>query len=227
MRKLYLLLMGVVFFATQAMAQRTLTGKVTDEKGNPVANASVLVKGTTVGTSTKTDGTYTLTVPANGRTLVISSVDMLTVEVSIGSKTSIDATLMNEDKTMQEVVVVGYGTQKKKEATSSISKIDPTNIAPLVSPSIDKQLGGRTPGLLVSNPSGLVNEPPRIRIRGVNSVGGTRSPLIVLDGVPISSGGFAGFTNDNLLANINPADIESIEVLKDGSATAIFGSQGA
>ncbi len=227
MRKLYLLLMGVLFFASQAMAQRTITGKVTDEKGNPLANASVLVKGTTVGTSTKADGTYSLTVPANGRTLVISSVDMIAEEVSIGNKATIDVSLKSDDKTMQEVVVVGYGTQRKKEATSSISKIDPTNIAPLVSPSIDKQLGGRTPGLQVTNPSGLVNEPPRIRIRGVNSVGGTRSPLIVLDGAPISSGGFAGFTNDNLLANINPADIESIEVLKDGSATAIFGSQGA
>ncbi len=227
MRKLYLLLMGVVFFATQAMAQRTITGKVTDDNGAPLANISVLVKGTTVGTSTKADGTYSLNVPANGRTLVFSSVDMLTVEVSIGAKVSIDATLIKEDKTMQEVVVVGYGTQRKKEATAAISKIDPTNIAPLVSPSIDKQLGGRTPGLNVTNPSGLVNQPPRIRIRGVNSVGGDRSPLIVLDGVPISSGGFAGFTNDNLLANINPADIESIEVLKDGSATAIFGSQGA
>jgi hypothetical protein len=134
MRKLYLLLMGVVFFASQAMAQRTITGKVTDDNGAPLANISVLVKGTTVGTSTKADGTYSLNVPANGRTLVFSSVDMLTVEVSIGAKTSIDATLLKEDKTMQEVVVVGYGTQRKKEATAAISKIDPTNIAPLVSP---------------------------------------------------------------------------------------------
>ncbi len=227
MRKLYLLLMGVVFFATQAMAQRTITGKVTDEKGNPLPNASVIVKGTTIGTTTKTDGTYSLNVPANGRTLVISSVNMLTVEVSIGSKTSIDATLVNEDKTMEEVVVVGYGTQRKKEATAAIGKIDPTNIAPLISPSIDKQLGGRTPGVLVTNPSGLVNEPPRIRIRGVNSISGGRGPLIVLDGIPTFSGGFAGFTNDNLLANINPADIESIDILKDGSATAIYGSQAS
>ena len=107
MRKLYLLLMGVVFFATQAMAQRTITCKVTDDNGAPLANISVLVKGTTVGTSTKADGTYSLNVPANGRTLVFSSVDMLTVEVSIGAKVSIDATLIKEDKSMQEVVVVG------------------------------------------------------------------------------------------------------------------------
>lgn len=225
MRKLYLLLLGVVFFATQAMAQRTITGKVTDEKSNPVANASVIVKGTTVGTSTGADGTYSLTVPANGKTLIISSVDMITQEINIGTQTTINVSLKNEDKIMQEVVVVGYGTQKKREVTSAIGKIDPTNVAPLVSPSIDKQLGGRTAGLQVTNPSGLVNQPPRIRIRGTNSINGSSSPLIVLDGVPISSGGFAGFTNDNLLANINPADIESIDVLKDGAATAIYGSQ--
>ncbi len=227
MRKLYLLLMGVVFFATQAMAQRTITGKVTDDKGNPVANASVIVKGTTVGTSTKSDGTYSLYIPATARTLVISSVDMTTAEINIGGKSTVDATLRTEDKTMEEVVVVAYGNKRTKEATAALGNMDPTNIAPLVSPSIDKQLGGRTPGVLVTNPSGLVNEPPRIRIRGVNSISGGRGPLIVLDGIPTFSGGFAGFTNDNLLANINPADIESIDVLKDGSATAIYGSQAS
>ncbi|MBP7262435.1 MAG: carboxypeptidase-like regulatory domain-containing protein, partial [Bacteroidia bacterium] len=211
MRKLYLLLLGVVFFATQAMAQRTITGMVTDEKGNPVANASVMVRGTTVGTTTKADGTFTLSVPANARAIIFSSVDMITQEVSIGSQTTINVSLKGDDKIMQEVVVVGYGTQQRRQATAAISKINPENIAPLVSPSIDKQLGGRSAGVLVTNPSGLVNEPPRIRIRGVNSINGARGPLIVLDGIPTFSGGFAGFTNDNVLANINPADIESID----------------
>lgn len=227
MRKLFLLLMGVVFFAAQAMAQRTITGKVTDEKGSPIANASVIVKGTTVGTSTLADGTFSLALPATAKTLVITSVDMVAQEITIGSQSAFTVTLKADDKVLEEVFVVGYGTQKRKEATASIGKIDAANIAPLVSPSIDKQLGGRTPGLLVTNPSGLVNEPPRIRIRGVNSISGNRSPLIVLDGIPISSGGFAGYTNDNLLANINPADVESIDVLKDGSATAIYGSQAS
>lgn len=227
MRKLLLLLMGVVFFVAQAMAQRTITGKVTDDKGNPLANASVVVKGTTTGTSTKSDGTFSLSLPANAKTLVVSSVDMVAEEITIGSQTTFNVALKADDKVMQEVFVVGYGTQKRKEATSSIGKIDAANIAPLVTPSIDKQLGGRTPGLLVTNPSGLVNQPPRIRIRGVNSISGVRDPLIVMDGIPLNSGGFAGYTNDNLLANINPADVESIDVLKDGSATAIYGSQAA
>jgi TonB-dependent starch-binding outer membrane protein SusC len=225
MRKLFLLLFGVVFIAAQALAQHTITGKVTDDKGSPVANASVLVKGTAFGTTTKADGTYSISVPANGKVLIISSVDMLTQELNIGTQTSINVSLKSEDKIMQEVVVVGYGTQKKREVTSAIGKIDPTNVATLVSPSIDKQLGGRTAGLQVTNPSGLVNQPPRIRIRGTNSINGSNGPLIVLDGVPLASGGFAGFTNDNLLANINPADIETIDVLKDGAATAIYGSQ--
>jgi TonB-linked SusC/RagA family outer membrane protein len=227
MRKLILLLLGVVFFATQALAQRTITGKVTDDKGNPLPNVSVLVRGTTTGTTTNADGTYSLTVPANAKALVFSSVDMSPVEMAIGTQTLLNATLKNEDKTLQEVVVTGYGTQRKREVTASISKINPDNIAPLISASIDKQLGGRSAGVLVTNPSGLVNQPPRIRIRGVNSIDGGRGPLIVLDGIPTFSGGFAGFTNDNLLANINPADIESIDVLKDGSATAIYGSQAS
>lgn len=128
---------------------------------------------------------------------------------------------------MDEVVVVGYGTQRRSEVTAAIGKIDPGPIASLVSPSIDQQLGGRTPGIQVTNPSGLVNQPPRIRIRGVNSVNGVRDPLVVLDGVPTFTGGYSGFTTNNVMANLNPADIESIEVLKDGSATAIYGSRAA
>lgn len=227
MRKLYLLLMGVVFFAAQAIAQRTITGKVTDEKGNPIANASVILKGTTTGTTTNADGTYTLNVQAGTKSIIISSVDMITQEVNIGTQTTINVSLKADDKVMEEVVVVGYGTQKKKEASAAIGKVDPAAVAQLVSPSVDKMLGGRTPGLQVTNPSGLVNQPPRIRIRGTNSISGSSSPLFVLDGIPISSGGFSGFTNDNLLANINPADIESIDVLKDGAATAIYGSAGS
>jgi TonB-linked SusC/RagA family outer membrane protein len=217
--------MAFVLCAVQSWAQRSVTGKVTDDKGNPIPNVSVVVKGTNTGTVTKTDGSFSLTVPANAKTLVFSSVDMLPEEVNVGSQANISVTMKGNDKVMQEVLVVGYGTQRRKEATAAIGKIDPGPIATLVTPSIDKQLGGRTAGVLVTNPSGLVNEPPRIRIRGVNSINGGRDPLIVLDGVPMLTGGFAGFTNDNLLANINPADIESIDVLKDGSATAIYGSR--
>jgi TonB-linked SusC/RagA family outer membrane protein len=230
MRKLAVLMAGMLLFIGHLLAQnsRTVTGKVTDAKGAPVAGASVVVKGSTVGTTTTEDGTFTLKIPTTAKKLVVSSIGFTTTEINVGDASNYNVSLTaSTAPDLEEVVVVGYGVQKKKDVTGSIGKIDPTPIATLVTPSVDKQLGGRTSGVLVTNPSGLVNQPPRIRIRGVNSINGSSSPLFVLDGVPMESGGFAGYTNDNLLANINPADIESIEVLKDGSATAIFGSRAA
>ncbi len=226
MRKLYLLLMGVVCLAMQASAQRTVTGKVIDEKGNPLANVSVMVRGTTSGTTTKADGTYSIAVQANAKALVFSSVDMSPVEMGIGTG-EVNATMKNEDKTLAEVVVTGYGTQQKKAFTGSSSKVDPKEFANLMTPSIDKQLAGRATGVQVFNSGGLVNTPARILIRGTNSITQGTGPLIVVDGVPIISGNLAGATNSNALGDINPADIESIDVLKDGSATAIYGSRAA
>lgn len=226
MRKFLCLSVVLTLLALQSWAQHTISGKVTDDKGIPLSNVSVQVKGTNAGTVTQADGSYTITVPSNARTLVFSSIGLGTQEISIGNKNSITVQLTSADKSMQEVVVVGYGgTQKKSQVTASISKVDPTPIASLVTPSVDKQLGGRAAGVQVTNPSGLVNQPPRIRIRGVNSISGSRDPLFVLDGVPILSGGYSGVTSDNLLADINPADIESVEVLKDGAAAAIYGSR--
>lgn len=228
MRKLVLLLLGIIMLSGQLLAQtRTVTGKVTDVSGNPVPNASVVVKGSETGTTTADDGTFTLTIPDNARMLVVSSVGMANQEITIGNRSTFAVVMTTEDKDLQEVVVVGYGTQKKKDVTAAIGKIDPAPIASLVTPSVDRQLGGRTAGVQVTSASGQVNETPRIRIRGVNSVNGSRSPLIVLDGVPMVSGGFSGVANTNALTDINPADIESVEVLKDGAATAIFGSRGS
>ncbi|RYZ48507.1 MAG: SusC/RagA family TonB-linked outer membrane protein, partial [Sphingobacteriales bacterium] len=228
MRKLVLLCLTVILTIGELCAQsRTVTGKVTSSDGSPVPNVTIIVKGTTQGTATSTDGSYSLSVPESARVLVFSSVGMVSQDVTIGNRATIDVSLVSSQREMEEVVVVGYGTQKRREVTGAIGKIDPGPIAQLVSPSFDKQLAGRTPGLQVTNSSGLVNQPPRIRIRGVNSVNGNRAPLIVLDGVPTFSGGFSSTTNDNLLADINPSDIESIEVLKDGSATAIYGSRAS
>jgi TonB-linked SusC/RagA family outer membrane protein len=210
-----------------AQNSRTITGKVTDEMGTPIPSASVVVKGTTLGTTTDKEGSFSLKVPETAKTLVFSSVNFAAREVSIGKSSTVNVNLTPETSNLDEVVVVGYGVQKKKDVTGAIGKIDAGPIATLVTPSVDKQLGGRTAGLRVTNSSGLVNQPPIIRIRGVNSINGSSSPLFVLDGIPVESGGFAGYTNDNLLSSINPADIESIEVLKDGSATAIYGSRAS
>lgn len=229
MRKFLCLLMAVIAMTSSSWAQQTITGRISDDKGTPIPNVSIQIKGTQTGTVSNIDGNFSLSVPANAKTLVFSSVGLVTQEVNIGSKTFFNITLQNAaDATMQEVVVVGYGaTQRKSQVTSSISKVDPAPIATLVTPSVDKQLGGRAAGVQVTNPSGLVNQPPRIRIRGVNSISGVRDPLFVLDGVPVPTGGFSGVTSDNLLADINPADIESVEVLKDGAAAAIYGSRAA
>lgn len=115
MRKLYLLLLGVVFAVAPAFAQRTLTGKVTDEKGNPVANASVVVKGTSTGTATKVDGTFSLTVPAGAKTLLFSAVDMKTLEVAIDASNTLTIVLKGEEKVMSEVVVTALGIEKSRK----------------------------------------------------------------------------------------------------------------
>ena len=147
MRKQLLLLSGFVLCSIIALAQRTITGKVTDEKGNPVANASVIVKGTTAGTTSKLDGTYSLTVPANGRALIFSSIDMSTEEKQIGNQSEINVSLKAEDKTLSEVVVTGYGTQRKKEVTGNIATVKGAAVTNKPIQSFEQALAGRATGV--------------------------------------------------------------------------------
>ncbi len=227
MRKFFLLLWGVVFFAAQALAQRTVTGKVTDEQGNPLPNVSVLVKGTTVGTITKADGTYSITLPANAKDLVFSSTDMTPQEVAIGSQSMINATLKASASTLQEVVVVGYGTQKKSDVTSAVSKVGGDKVANVPFTSVDQILQGKVAGLQSQTFSGQPGANQQIRIRGTGSFSVSSQPLYVIDGIQINSGDLSRLTTtSNVLSNINPDDIESVTVLKDAAATAIYGSRG-
>jgi TonB-dependent starch-binding outer membrane protein SusC len=226
MRKLYLLLLAVVCLAGQAIAQRVITGKVTDEKGSPLANVSVLVRGTTTGTTTK-DGSYSLTVPANARALVFSAVDMSPVEQGIGTNSVVNATLKAEDRTMSEVVVVGYGTQRRRDVTGSVSRISGEKTKDLPVQSFEQALSGRAAGVSVTMPNGVLNAPPVIRIRGVNAMGLSSLPLVVIDGVPTFTGDAGNSAANNVLSDINPADIESIEIMKDAAAAAIYGSRAA
>jgi len=228
MRKLLLLLCSVVFFAVQALAQRTVTGKVTDEKGAPVPNASVLVKGSTTGTVTKADGTFSLSVPANAKALIFSSVDMTTMEIKIGNDNIVDVTLQAENKTLSEVVVTGYGTQKRKDLTGNIATIKGTAIANKPVQSFEQALAGRATGVQITVPNGVLNTPPVFRIRGTNSISLSSYPLIIVDGVPSPVGDFSSTSAaGNALASINPNDIESIDIAKDAAATAIYGSRAA
>ena len=207
---------------------KTITGRVTSaEEPEGVPGASVVVKGTTQGTITDLDGRYSISVPENATTLVFSFVGYLTKEVNISGRNTVDVSMEPDVKVLNEVVVTGYGTQERRDITGSVTSIKNESIENLVGPSFDSQLAGRAPGVSVTVPNGILGSRPIIRIRGVNSLSGGADPLIVIDGVPVVDSDRSGVVASNPLANINPAEIESFEVLKDGSATAIFGSRAA
>ena len=232
MRKLFLLLMGVVFIATQAMAQRTVTGVVSDEKGNPVAKASVVVRGTTVGTTTKDDGTYSLVVPANAKALVFSAVDMSPVEVAIGNNSAINATLKNEDKSMTEVVVTAFGIKKDKKTLGyGVSQINSAELNRARTPNITNAIGSKIAGIRVQGSGGSFTG-SSIIIRGYTTFTGSNQPLFVVDGIPIdNSGGGSPLQNGPSVSNraldLNQDDIESISVLKGPSAAVLYGSRAS
>jgi TonB-linked SusC/RagA family outer membrane protein len=229
MRKILTLLGGVMLLLTQLYAQnRTVTGTVTDDKGQPLANVSVVLKPSGGGTVTDDKGKFVISVPTGARTIQFSSVNYTDLTMSIGNKTTIDAKLAPEDKTLAEVVVVGYGTQKRKEVTGSIASVKGAAIANLPVQSFDAALGGRAAGVQITVPNGVLNNPPVFRIRGTNSINLSSYPLIIIDGVPSYTGDVsANSAASNALASLNPNDIESIEVLKDASAAAIYGSRAA
>ena len=229
MRKLVVLLTLAVGLITTVSAQntRTITGKVSDESGKPLAGVTVTASDLSKTSLTDAKGVYSIQVTDKTKTLKFTYVGYAEEEITIGAKQSIDVNMMTESKALSEVVVVGYGVQQKKSFTGSASKIDTKEFANLVTPSVDRQLAGRAAGVQVSNPGGDPSTPARIRIRGVNSISQGQAPLIVVDGVPLITGNLAANVNSNALGDINPNDIENIEVLKDGSATAIFGSRAA
>jgi TonB-dependent starch-binding outer membrane protein SusC len=229
MRKIVLLLVGVIAICMQLLAQtRTVTGRVTDAQGLPVPNASVIVRGTNVGTVTSEDGNFTLNVPANGRTIVISAVGLTQQEINLSTLTNYNVVLQSSDSNLQEVVVIGYGTQRRREVTGNIATVRGDAVADKPVQSFDQALAGRAAGVQITVPNGVLNAPPVFRIRGTNSISLSSYPLIVVDGIPVPTGDFSS-TNaaGNALASINPNDIETIDILKDAASTAIYGSRAA
>lgn len=205
-----------------------ITGTVTSaEDGMPVIGATVTIKGTTIGTVTDVDGRYLLNAPANATTLVCSFVGMRTQEIEIQGRTNIPIALQVDALDLDEIVVVGYGVQRKRDVTGSISQVKGDELANLAAPSFDALLSGRSSGVQVTSNSGVLGQAPRIRVRGIGSISQETFPLVVVDGIPIFTGDMGGYADNNALGDINPADIESIEILKDGSATAIYGSRAA
>ena len=228
MRKLLLLLFAVVIFAVQAIAQQIVTGKVTDDKNTPIASASVIVTGTKMGTITKSDGTFSISVPSGGKSLTISYLDMVGQVIEIGDKTVINATLIQDPKSLQEVVVVGYQTVNKRSLSGSVAKVSGDVLANKPVLSFDQALTGKAAGVQVNTASGLVGDVVTIRIRGAASINNSSQPLIIIDGIPIIQGNTGQLYNPvSALSDLNPNDIESVEVLKDAASAAIYGSRAA
>ncbi|MEO6285120.1 MAG: TonB-dependent receptor [Dyadobacter sp.] len=220
------LLLGMCLGTTSyVFAQgQTVTGKVIDEKGEGIPGASVTVKGTQVGTLTTAEGTYSLEAPGSG-TLVFSFVGYLKEEVAISNRTAVNISLKTDTKALEEVVVVGYGTQRKVETTGSIASVKASDLVQTPVANIAQGLQARVAGVQINQNSGAPGGNISVRIRGTNSINGSSEPLYVIDGIQISNGG--GITDVSPLSTINPNDIESVEVLKDASASAIYGARAA
>ncbi|GAB3918758.1 TonB-dependent receptor [Larkinella terrae] len=202
-------------------ADRVVSGKVTDEKGEGLPGVSVVVRNTTRGTTTDGDGKFKLSIPSDAdaaTTLVFSFVGYLNEEVAVGNRSVIDINLKVDTKSLEEVVVVGYGTVKKSDLTGSLSQVKAKELNAFPNANVLQALSGRAAGVQVLQNTGAPGASVSVRIRGTNSIQGGNEPLYVVDGFPLSG------SNPTVLNN---ADIENIEILKDASATAIYGSRGA
>ncbi|WP_230584957.1 SusC/RagA family TonB-linked outer membrane protein, partial [Bacteroides fragilis] len=218
------LFMGIGLVTAQT--QKVTGVVISEEDGQPVVGASVLAKGTTVGVITDVDGKFTLSgIPSSAKTLQISYIGMQTAEVAIAP--NIRVILKTDSKALDEVVVVAYGTQSARTVTASVSTVRADALKDVPSVSFDQMLQGRASGVSITTPSAGVGQAPIVRVRGVNSITSGTSPLYVVDGVPIESGNLSYLANANALADINPADIVSMDVLKDAAAAALYGSRAA
>jgi TonB-linked SusC/RagA family outer membrane protein len=230
MRKLYLFLGCILLLFGQTFAQnRSITGTVTDAGGAPVAGASVTIKGSKRGTISETDGTFRISVPAGAKTLVISGVNLSPQEVDIEGRTNVGTIkLQNVNKSLDEVVVVAYGSSKKTNITGSVVTLNGSAVADKPFTSVDKALQGQVAGLQSVSFSGAPGSATDIRIRGIGSISASADPLWVIDGVYATTGDLTiNTTTANVLTSLNPDDIESITVLKDAAATSVYGSRAA
>ncbi|QNA42915.1 SusC/RagA family TonB-linked outer membrane protein [Lacibacter sediminis] len=228
MRKFVCMLLALLLLQAQLWAQsKTISGKVTDDSGAPIANVSVQVKGSNVGTVTKEDGTYSLSVSNTAKTLIFSGVGLETVEVPIGSKSIINPTLRQSEKSLEEVVVVGYQTVRKRDVASAVSKIGAAEIDNLPMPNFAQAMQGRAAGVIVAAANGVPGGSLSVIIRGVGSISAGTTPLYVVDGIQLNTGTGSINTQNNPLNFLNPDDIESIEILKDAAAASIYGARAA
>ncbi|MCW3467896.1 SusC/RagA family TonB-linked outer membrane protein [Chitinophaga nivalis] len=217
-----LLLMTLIAFSQS----KKITGKVFDARDNsPLPGVSVQLKGTATGTQTGADGSYTLSVPDNNVTLIFSFIGYTPQEKLTGNSATVNAALTTDVKSLQDVVVVGYGTQKRSDLTGAVASIKAAALQERPAASVNQALSGRIAGVQVNTNSGRPGGQTNIRIRGFSSINTTNNPLYVIDGVALPVG--SQTQSSNAIDFINPNDIESMEVLKDASSTAIYGARGA
>ncbi|MCX6308097.1 MAG: TonB-dependent receptor plug domain-containing protein, partial [Bacteroidia bacterium] len=200
-----------------AQTKIAVKGVVSESNGSPIIGANITLKGTTAGTMTSIDGSFSLSVPSNG-ILIVGCLGFEKEEVSINGKTRFHITLREDTKSLDEVVVIGYGTSTKRDLTSAVSKMDMASVQNISVGSINEAMAGRMAGVQVTSLGGKPGEAVDIVIRGGNSITSNSSPLYVIDGFVMS---------DDYINTLNPNDIESTEVLKDASATSIYGARGA
>lgn len=238
MKKILLAFLTWAVVSVTAFAQeRVITGTITDDVGDPLPSVSVVIKGTNIGTVTGVDGMYKITAPTDA-VLIYSFIGFKTQQIDVGDKSIIDIKMEPDLQLLEEIVVVGYGTQKKSDLTGAVASVSEKDLRTAMTTNIDQALQGRIAGVQVTQNSGQPGGAASIRIRGANSITGSSEPLYVIDGIPVQgdghstagfdwAGGANGQNRVNPLSTINPQDIVSIEVLKDASATAIYGSRAA
>ena len=220
MRKLLFTVMAILLCIAQTSAQssRTITGKVTDDKGDPVFGASVLIKGTRTGTTTGNNGDFSLSVPNSAKALIVSAVSFAQMEIAITDLAAYSINLKEDNKNLEEVVVTGYSREKRTQFTGAATRMSSKVVETVPVGAFDQALQGRAPGLLVNSSSGQPGTSATVTIRGVQSIQGAGAqPLYIVDGVPLPAAD---------MQTINPNDFESITVLKDAGAAALYGARG-
>ena len=219
----------LTLIAVHAFAQsRVITGTVTGkDDSQTLPGVNIVVQGTKIGAQTDANGKFSVQVPTGAKKLVITSIGFVTQEIPIDNRTVLTIGLVADTRQLSEVIVTGYTSESKKAFTGSASKVTATQLENRPAQSLDQLLGGQAAGVNIVQPSGALNNTPVFRIRGINSITSSVYPLIIVDGVTVFTGSAGGAVGNNPLSDINPTDIETIDVLKDASATAIYGSRAA
>ena len=218
LKRLHLFVFSIFYLMQLASAQDlVVTGKVTDQNNESLIGAAITIKGTSTGTITDFDGNYSLKVSSSDDVLIFSYIGFTPQEVQVKGRQVINVTLGEDVTALDEVVVVGYGVQKKSHLTGSVTKVETDGLVDIPSPRIDQVLQGKIAGVQITNTTSEAGVAPQIRVRGMGSISASSDPLVVVDGFPIADG----------LAFVDMNDVESIEVLKDAASSAIYGSRGA